>query len=98
MWIQINWRYHETVMPVILSLFIKSTFSSTAWKSAASTPRRAKQMSRQVHTQHKELIHAREIQLTALKIALVQNTTHPLMAVFVGFVLNFLQAFQIKSK
>lgn len=39
MWIQINLNYRETVMSVIHSLFIKSTYSSAAWKSGASKSR-----------------------------------------------------------
>lgn len=82
MWIQRNLHYHEPVMPVILSLFIKSTFSRTAWKSVLSTSRRAKQMS--LHMQHKGLIHAWEILLPIFEMPLIQNITQPLMVVFIG--------------
>lgn len=63
--IRINLHYHETVMPVILSLLITSTFTSTAWQSAPSIQARAKQMS--LHMEHKGLIHAWEILLPILK-------------------------------
>lgn len=73
MWIQINFHYHKTVMPVILSLFMKSAFEFTTWKSVLSASRRAKQMS--LHMQHKELIHAWEILLPILEMPLIHNIT-----------------------
>lgn len=49
--------------------------------------------------QHKGLIHAEEILilLPILKMPLIQHITQPLMVVFIGSLLKFLQAFQIKN-
>lgn len=51
-----------------------------------------------LHMQHKGLIHAWKILLPILEMPLIQNITQPLMVVFIGSPLKFLQAFQIKKK